>query len=255
MDARAYEQFRTLERDHWWFRGRRTVYLGLLRHHLAGRRPRRVLDLGTGVGGFLDGLAELCDRVHPADTDAESLRRCVARGFPAAVLADGYRLPFRDASFDLVCLFDVLEHLDDDAAALAEVRRVLEPGGLVFLSVPAYPWLYANNDRVAHHRRRYTRAMLSGLFAGAGLAEERNTHTNVALFPLIAPTVLGLRAAERVLLRGERSSDHTNLSWPLPRPVHGLLHAAFAAELPLSRRADLPFGHSIVAIARRPAGD
>ncbi len=252
MDARAYEQFRTLERDHWWFRGRRTVYLGLLRHHLAGRRPHRVLDLGTGVGGFLDGLAEIADHVHPADNDAVSLRRCAERGFPAVALADGYRLPFRDASFDLVCLFDVLEHLDDDAAALREVHRVLMPDGLLFLSVPAYPWLYANNDRVAHHRRRYTRRMLSKLLADAGLREERNTHTNVALFPLIAPTVLALRAAEGVLLRGDRQSDHTNLSWPIPAPVHSLLHTAFAAELPLSRRANLPFGHSIVAIARRP---
>ena len=253
MDARAYEQFRTLERDHWWFRGRRTVYLGLLRHHLAGERPRRVLDLGTGVGGFLEGLAQLADQVIPADNDVASLARCAQRGFPDVALADGYRLPFADASFELVCLFDVLEHLDDDAAAMVEVRRVLAPRGLLFLSVPAYPWLYANNDRIAHHRRRYTRAMLRELLAGAGLAEERNTHTNVALFPVIAPTVLGLRAAEKVFLRGERDSDHTNLSWPLPKPVHGLLHAAFAAELPLSRRANLPFGHSIVAIARRPA--
>jgi len=253
MDRRAYEQFLTLEQSHWWFRGRRTVYLGLLDHHL-DERPRRVLDLGSGVGGFLEGLGRLGGRVDAVDDDTDSLRRCAERGFRSGVLADGYRLPFRDESYDLVCLFDVLEHLDDDAAALREVRRVLRPGGRVFLSVPAYPWLYANNDRVAHHRRRYTRAGLRRLFEQADLALERNTHANVLLLPVIAPIVLALKAVEALFLRGRGSSQHTNLSWPLPSAVHTLLHAVFAAELPFARRMDLPFGHSIAAIARRDRG-
>ena len=251
MERTAYRQFLELERSHWWFRGRRTVYLGLLRDHLRGARPRRVLDLGCGMGGFLEGLAEIGERVVPSDVSLESLAHCAERGFPGGVLSSGYALPFRDGAFDLVCMFDAIEHIPDDRRTMREVARVLAPGGRAFVSVPAYQFLYANNDRVARHERRYTRARLRAVFEQAGLEVERNTHANVLLFPLILPAVLGVKAYER-LLRREADPEHTNLSWPIPGFVHGALHAAFAAELPMSRRFDWPVGHSIAAIARKP---
>jgi SAM-dependent methyltransferase len=256
MHRHAYEQLEALERDHWWFRGRRAVYLGLLRRQLAGKRVSRTLDLGCGVGGFLEGLAQVSERVQPADFDLPSLAFCARRELPANVappmLVRCDALPFADASFDLVCLFDVLEHLDDDRAALREVARVLRPGGLALASVPAHAWLYSNNDRVAGHRRRYSRSQLARALAAAGLAIERNTHSNVLLFPLIAPALLGAKLFERVFARGD--STHTNLSWPMPAWGHALCARLFAAELPLSARFDLPLGHSIAALARRPAG-
>lgn len=251
MEATAYRQFLELERTHWWFRGRRTVYFGLLRHHLADLSPQRVLDLGCGMGGFLEGLGELGAQVVPSDVSLESLSHCAQRGFAEGVLSSGYSLPFADDSFDLVCLFDAIEHIPDDQRAMQEVARVLRPGGHVFVSVPAYQFLYANNDRVAQHMRRYTRGMLRGLFEQAGLRVERNTHANVFLFPLILPVVLAIKAVEAVVRPKQRDLDHTNLSWPIPRFVHTLLHACFAAELPFSRRFDLPAGHSIAAIAQK----
>lgn len=251
MEATAYRQFLELERGHWWFRGRRAVYLGLLRHHLRGAPPKRVLDLGCGMGGFLEGLAGIGERVVPCDVSLESLSHCVERGFPHGVLSSGYALPFADDSFDLVCMFDAIEHVEDDRLTMREVARVLVPGGRAFVSVPAYQFLYANNDRVAQHYRRYTRARLRAVFEQAGLAVERNTHANVLLFPLILPAVLGVKALEALFQR-EANADHTNLSWPIPGFVHGALYAAFAAELPFSRRFDWPVGHSIAAIARKP---
>lgn len=250
MDKKAYQQFLELEQGHWWFRGRRRVYLGLLAHELAGERPRRVLDLGCGMGGFLDGLAQLGERVYNSDVDVESLARCRERGHPHGIVASGYALPYRDGAFDLVCLFDAIEHIPDDERVMREVARVLAPGGRVFVSVPAYQFLYANNDRVARHERRYTRSRLARVFRQAGLDVVRNSHANVLLFPLILPAVLAVKAAERLLQR-EASSDHTNLSWPMPRLAHDALAAAFAAELPLTRRFDWPAGHSICALARK----
>src|SRR5688572_27907365 len=196
MEAAAYRQFRELEEGHWWFRGRRVVYLGLLRHHLGGERPARILDLGCGVGGFLAGLAELGGTVVASDLDHASLAVCRTRGFRASLVADGYALPFAPGAFDLVCLFDALEHIRDEGRALREIARVLRPGGRVVVTVPAYPFLYANNDRVARHCRRYTRASLRRALADAGFTLERNTHANVFLFPLILPTVLALKAWE-----------------------------------------------------------
>jgi SAM-dependent methyltransferase len=251
MEAAAYRQFRELEERHWWFRGRRAVYLGLLRAHLGPEKPRATLDLGCGVGGFLGGLSELGGAVYPADLDRESLAICRERGFPGGVVCDGYALPYRDAAFDLVALFDAIEHIPDDARALTEVARVLRPGGRVVVSVPAYPFLFANNDRVARHCRRYTRASLAAVLARAGLAVERNTHTNVLLFPLILPTVLLLKAFE-ALLRIHPDPERTNLTVPMPAFLHGLLARVFTAELAVSRRHDWPAGHSILAIARKP---
>ena len=252
MEPQAYRQFLELERTHWWFRGRRTVYFGLLRSHLGQDRPARVLDLGCGMGGFLQGLADLGGegvRVVPSDISQESLGHCAERGFPHGVLSSGYSLPFADGSFDLVCMFDAIEHIPDDRRVMREVARVLRPGGRIFVSVPAYQFLYANNDRVAQHQRRYTRRGLGGVFEQAGLRVERSTHANVFLFPLILPAVLAIKLLEA--LQPRRDSDHTNLSWPIPGFVHRLLHGVFASELPFTRRFDWPVGHSIAAVARK----
>ncbi len=252
MEPAAYRQFEELERTHWWFRGRRTVYFGLLQHHLDGARPARILDLGSGMGGFLAGLTRIGRRVFPSDVSAAGLARCSERGFPAGVVSSGYALPYGDQSFDLVCMFDTIEHIEDDHRVMCEAARVLVPGGLVLASVPAYQFLYANNDRIAQHRRRYDRRTLRAVFEQAGLVVERNTHTNVLLLPLILPAVLCLKALEALFPR-KLDPDHTNLSWPMPGFAHHILHAVFAAELPASRHFDWPAGHSILAIGRKPA--
>jgi SAM-dependent methyltransferase len=250
MDPKAYRQFLELERSHWWMRGRRKVYFGLLRHHLRETRPLRILDLGCGNGGFLPGLSEIGGEVFPADISIESLGHCSERGFPRGVASDGYALPYANETFDLVCLFDAIEHIPDDHRVMREVARVLRPDGLCFVSVPAYQFLFANNDRIAQHQRRYTRNTLRAVYEQAGLRLERNTHMNVFLFPLILPAVLAIKAAEKVLPdRGE--ARHTNLSWPIPAFVHRLLCGIFSAELPFTRRFDWPVGHSIAAIGRK----
>jgi SAM-dependent methyltransferase len=248
VDELARSQFERLERDHWWFRGRRAVYLGLLRHLLGAARPQRALDLGAGRGAFAAELRALCREVVALDLDSEALAACSAQGRACVVLGDSAQLPFAAHSFDLVCLFDVLEHLEDDEAALREVRRVLRPGGLCFASVPAWPWLFSDNDRLAHHRRRYTRRALARCARSAGLDIVRNTHTNALLFPLIAPAVLARKAWEALL--GGRAQPRTNLSWTLPASLSELCFRAFAAELALARRIDLPLGHSIALAAR-----
>jgi len=251
MEETAYRQFEELERTHWWFRGRRTVYFGLLEHHLRGERPVRILDLGCGMGGFLAGLSALGEHVLPSDISVEGLARCRERGFPGGVVSSGYALPYRDGSFDLVCMFDAIEHMQDDAQVLREVARILRPGGLALATVPAYQFLYANNDRIARHYRRYTRRTLGDVMRQAGLDVERNTHSNVFLFPLILPAVLAIQCVEKLFPK-RLEPDHTNLSWPIPGFVHAVLHAVFAAELPFSRRFDWPAGHSILAISRKP---
>ncbi|MCC6408279.1 MAG: class I SAM-dependent methyltransferase [Planctomycetes bacterium] len=250
MQREAFQQFVELERDHWWFRGRRRVYLELVARALGDARPARTLDQGCGVGGFLEGLSALSERVVGFEHDREAAAHCRDRGFARIARSSAERIPARDRSFDLVCLFDVLEHLDDDLAALREAERVLAPGGRCVASVPAFQFLYANNDRVAEHRRRYTRGELVERFRAAGFEIERATYTNVLLFAPIVCAVLALKAWERVVPR-KRDARHTNLTWGVPRAFDGFFYRCFAAELVLSRRFDLPLGHSLLVIARK----
>lgn len=250
MEQNVYRQFAELEREHWWFRGRRYVYIGLLKQSLTTEQPGRVLDLGCGLGGFLPSLQDLGFEVHAADMDADSLLFCSNRGFSSCAEVDCYRLPYPDDSFDWVTMFDVVEHIEDDALLMREVRRVLRPGGRVMISVPAYQFLFANNDVIAQHYRRYTVGGVSRLFKGAGFGVVRNTYTNVFLSPLIIPLVLVMKVMEKTILANRRS-EHTNLSLKLPHFINELLFRVFAAELPLSRRFNLPFGHSVAAIASR----
>ena len=248
MRPEAYEQFERLERGHWWFRGRRRVYLELLREALGSARPQRLLDLGSGVGGFLEELEGLGEEVVHSELDPGALACTAERGARHGVRADATALPFEDMSFDLVCLFDVLEHVRDDGSALREVLRVLSPGGYALLSVPAHPWLWSENDRVAEHERRYTRRGLIERLGASGLVLERCTYANMALFPAIAPFPVTTEAARRVRLAPRGA---TNLSLPWPRSLDALCYRLFVGELALSRRWDLPLGHSLLAIARR----
>lgn len=265
MDPLALEQLRRLEDHHWWFRGRRHVYLGVLRAHLERERGHRpggrpvlgdALDLGTGGGGFLDGLAQLAQRVHALDREPANLIHARGRGHGGGIQAEAVELPFASGSLDLVCAFDVLEHLDDEHVALAEWHRVLAPGGILILSVPAYPSLYSTNDRLSHHRRRYRRGPLERGLRGAGLIPDRLTHTNVLLLPPIALAVLCGKAWEGVRTRilGREPARHTNLSVPVPRPLNAWLGGCFGLERPWLERWNAPLGHSILALAHKPRG-
>jgi SAM-dependent methyltransferase len=245
VDRAAYDQFVELEESHFWFRGRRAIFFDVLDRELTERRDLDVLEIGCGAGGFLDGLQRVGHSTG-VELDAELARLCGSRSGAATVCGDAYRLPFPDASHDLVCLFDALEHLADEDGALREIHRVLRPGGLAFFSVPAYQFLYANNDRVAHHCRRYTRRRLASLLGENGFMPRRLTYFNTLLFPLIFPAVLAGKVRERLF--GLKDPTKTNLSWRLPRLVNELLAAIMRSERSLLRRVSFPTGHSLIGI-------
>lgn len=254
MERAAFKQFATLERTHWWFAGRRGLYLPLLAEVL--RRDRgatatdlSVMDVGCGVGGFLGPLA-MFGRVVGLELDEPSIAWCRDRGYPATAVALSETLPVRPASQDLVCLWDVIEHTPDDLPVLQEVRRSLKPGAHVAISVPAYPFLFANNDRVAHHYRRYTRGSLVRSVKAAGLEVRKATYVNVWLSLLIIPAVLLLKLKERLFPIEEDQAS--NISRRVPRPLNALLAWIFSSERHVLRHVNAPFGHSLFLVARRP---
>lgn len=246
MEETANRQFVELERTHFWFVGRRRIFFHLIDRELGGRTDATILDVGCGAGGMLEPLARYGD-VTGVDMQQELVDFCHERGFPNVVLGDAYDLPAADGTVDLLTLFDTIEHVPDDARVLTEVHRVLKPGGIVFISVPAYQFLYANNDRVAHHERRYTGPRLRARLTAAGLQPIQVTYFNTFLFPAILPAVLAKKALERLSDPGDR----TNLSHTMNPVMNRALAATMSAERRILARRSFPFGHSIIAIARR----
>ncbi len=248
MDPNAYRQFVELEQSHFWFQGRRAIFTHLLDRELAGRRDAEILDVGCGAGGMLEPLARY-GQVTGIDTSAELVELCHGRGFERVVLGSAYELPVPAGSVDLVAMFDTIEHVPDDGRALRECHRALVAGGLLFLSVPAYQFLYANNDRVAHHERRYTASLLRRRLTAAGFRPTQITYFNTLLFPLILPMVLAKKAWEHFSQPGEQ----TNLSHRVPPACNRALASTMGSERRLLSRFSMPFGHSIIAIARSHA--
>ena len=247
MDARIYDQFAELEQRHFWFRGRRAIFFDFIARELSGRgHDLEILEIGCGPGGMLSPLARF-GHLHGLDIAHDALAYCRHRGFPDVVTGSGTELPFADGSFDVVALFDAIEHIPDDRQALAEVKRILKPGGLVFISVPAYQFLFSQNDRLVHHQRRYTRGQLAKLLSAERFAPRKLTYFNTFLFPLILPAVMVLKLKERLL---GLPDGQTNLSHEFSRPVNGLFAWFMSAERWLLRHMEFPFGHSLIAIAR-----
>ncbi len=250
MELSVYEQFAQLEEGHFWFQGRRTTFFDMIEHVMlqeAETSNRRILEVGCGAGGMLGPLSRY-GRVTGIDISHEYMQFCVKRGHDSVVTGSGYELPFKDDSFDMVALFDVIEHIEDDIKVLQEVRRVLKPGGQVFVSVPAYQFLFSQNDRVAHHLRRYTSRRLNRTLQTAGLRSTRLTYFNTFLFPLILPAVLVLKLKERLFGLPE---GLTNLSHQFQEPVNGIFARVMGAERWLLRHINFPFGHSLIAMAAR----
>jgi SAM-dependent methyltransferase len=247
MDASMYREFAELhEARHWWFVGRRRILAALLGDWLPARRDLRILDIGCGTGGMIP-LLSAYGRVTGIDP-AEAAIRYSRQRYDGA--ADLIRMDFpREApdagSFDLVTLFDVLEHLDEDERALERAFALLRGGGTLLITVPAHRYLWSPHDEINQHRRRYERRALRALLEQAGFRIDRLSYYNTLLFPAVYAARLLRR---RLARRGDRRSDfRIGSDW-----INNRLADLFASERALLKRWDLPVGVSLLAVARKP---
>jgi SAM-dependent methyltransferase len=244
MQRHTYSIMYEVEGSHWWFVGRRRIirsFIEKIVRDLGDARPH-ILDVGCGTGANLEMLAEFGE-AEGVDVSPEALAFCRERGLRNVRLGAAERLPYEDASFDLVTALDVVEHLDDDTAGLGEMRRVLRPGGRAMLFVPAFMFLWGVQDDVSHHRRRYTLSTLRAAVEAAGFEVERATYANISFF---GPILLG-----RLLMRatGLRPASENNIN---VSALNGVLGRLFGAEGSLLRRMNFPFGVSAICVARKP---
>lgn len=258
MDPATYVEMDAIEGRHWWFRGKRRLVGPLVERMLAGRDAgATVLEVGCGTGGNLAWFAAR----HPLarflgldfDAGAAAFSRAKSEAAPrgfGVLRGDGLRLPLADGAVAGALALDIVEHFEDDAAVLAELFRVLEPGASLVLSVPAWPSLWSPHDEVLHHKRRYVPREFVALVRAAGfeVAERRGFN-----FLLLPPIWLVRRLKRgRAAARDDRQAE-TDF-FDLPGPLNALLSGLFVIEAALVRLLPIRSGVSVLVRARKPGG-
>lgn len=243
MDRIVYDRMAAHDSTHWWYRARREILADYLTREAALPRNARILEIGCGTGHNLPMLARFGD-VEAIEIDP------VARGIASERLGKPVlaaplpELPgIERGAYDLIAVLDVVEHIEDDVAALRAMRDCLKPGRKILIAVPAHQWMWSAHDVVNHHHRRYSKATLSKAIAAAGLSHNGLRYFNSLLFPLAAAA----RVAGR--LSGRDDSDDS----PPPKLLNTLFETIFGWERHLVGRVPLPPGVSIVTLARRVA--
>lgn len=233
-----------VEDRHWWYIGVRREVETWLDRAPRSSGPLTILDAGCGTGGLLANVRTEAWKVG-VEISTEGIRLARRRGI-RLVCGSVSALPFADASFDAVVSIDVLCHSGvEERQAVEEAARVLRPGGLLIVQVPAFESLRGGHDAAVWTKRRYRRGQVARLLSGAGLSLRRSSYRNALLFPLAA--VVRLAGRRR---RTRRESARSDVR-PVPRVVNGFLSGVLAVER-LFRRG-FPFGLSVFGVAEKPA--
>lgn len=239
MERVVYQQMAELDQRHWWYRARREVLAELIRRVVDPPKDADILEIGCGTGHNLAMLGDF-GRVDALELDDEArahAQKRLGRSVMSAPLPQLAGVP--EHHYDLIGAFDVIEHIDDDQAAIASIATRLKPSGRFVMTVPAHQWMWSAHDVVNHHRRRYSKRRLKLLIESSPLKLERIGYFNCLLFPLAV--------AERLSSR-LRKKDEADLKLPAA-PLNRALERVFAAERHLVARVPLPPGLSLFAVA------
>jgi SAM-dependent methyltransferase len=250
MESAEYANLVTIERDHWYYAGKREVVRRWLNRVARLGPERTLLDFGAGTGLFAQEMQPFC-RVYVLDDHEESLRLLRRHFRPEQVLTlAGGAIPLPDASLDYVTALDVLEHVPDDAAVVRSFARLVRPGGIAAITVPASMALWSDWDVALHHYRRYDRRQLAALFDPAVWEILNLNYTNVAVFPAV-----WLVRKTRVLLArlGARPSTARTEDRLPPAWLNALLRRVFVGLA--NTKLPFPFGVSLLLVARRRGGE
>lgn len=246
MNQEEYAQLNAVDRLHWFYRGKRAIVRHWIARYVPLGRDDLLVDAGCGTGTWLEEIAPIC-RVIGLDDHAESIALARPRveavgGQVLQTTLDRVELP--DGCATVATALDVLEHLDDDAAALRELARLVRPGGLIVLTVPALRWLWSDWDVSLHHRRRYHHADLLAICGQAPVEVLRCGYFNSAVLPLVM-LVRMWRKLRPPRPGGPRAEDR------IPGPfLNRLLYEAMVRPACWSWLRP-PLGVSLLAVLRR----
>lgn len=232
-DPSYFEKLKRVEEEYFWFSIRRKWIFDRTKKFLTHRA--KILEVGCGTGNVSSFLSHKGYAVIGCELYAEAIEMAWP-GF-WKVQGDANSLPFKDGSFDMAGLFDVIEHFENDISPVKEAFRVVRKGGIIAVTVPARKELWSHIDEIAMHKRRYDKEMLRHLFAETKLA------------PLISEYMFMSLYAPMKFMRGKNNKGEIHLN--THRLVNPLLTRLFDIERFISKGLSLPIGTSIIAIARK----
>jgi SAM-dependent methyltransferase len=244
MERVVYDKMAELDDRHWWYRARRDVLAALIRRVVRPPAAASILEIGCGTGHNLAMLSQFghVDALELDDEARAFAEKRVGRAIMRAPLPELAGVP--EHHYDLIGALDVIEHIDDDHAAIAAIATRLKPGGKFVITVPAHPWMWSAHDVVSHHKRRYSKISLRRLIDGSPLRIDSIGYFNSLLFPLAVAQRLTFKMFNAQKPRLEIPSA----------PVNSALRHTFAAERHLIGRFPLPPGLSLFAVASRIRG-
>ena len=246
MNPAEYANLQAIEKGHWYYAGKREVVTYWLNRVAAPRREQTLLDCGAGTGHFAKEMESYC-QVLVLDDHEESLQILRTQFRPDQILSlAGDNVPLPDQSLDYVTALDVLEHVPDDAAVVRGFHRLLKPGGITVITVPAGMALWSDWDVSLHHYRRYSRPRLRALFPAETWEIVHVNYTNVLVYPIVW-SVRRWRSL-RARSNGHGSVNRLEDRIP-PRPVNAFLRTQFTRLAQSS--LPFPFGVSLLLVARR----
>lgn len=239
MDRRVYDRMAEHDSTHWWYRARRDILADYITRYAGLPKDARILEIGCGTGHNLPMLARFGSvdaiEIDPAarEVAASRLGKPVGEA-PLPALPGVPR-----GHYHMIAVLDVVEHIEDDVAALRAMAECLAPGGRILIAVPAHQWMWSAHDVVNHHHRRYSKATLGKAIDAAGLRARRMRWFNSLLFPVAAAA----RVAGRIT--GRDDSDDS----PPPGPLNTAFETIFRLERHLIGRVPMTPGVSIVTLA------
>ena len=239
MERVVYKEMAELDQRHWWYRARREVIAALIRRRAMPPKNAHILEIGCGTGHNLAMLGRFGE-VDALELDEEArtiAEQRLGRKVMSAPLPEIQGVPERH--YDLIGAFDVIEHIDDDVAALESIASRLKPSGKLVVTVPAHSWMWSAHDVVNHHKRRYSKRSLKRLIEASPLKLETLGYFNSLLFPLAVAERLSSKALGK---------DNAEVKLP-PAALNAALERAFAAERHLIGRVPMSVGLSLFAVA------
>lgn len=244
MERIFLDAYYRLEREHWWFQVRENIIIEQLHRISDKKHSLNILNVGAATGRSTEILQPF-GTVASLEYDIPSYEFCRDQLKMDIVNGSILDLPYADASFDLVCAFDVVEHVDDHQKAIQELRRVCKPGGKIFITVPAFMSLWSTHDLVNQHFRRYTKDQLLELFPTAAGRCIRKTYFNSLLFI----PVWMVRRIQYLLFRSKKQEElKPDNEWSGGGLISKILYTIFDIDRFLLRKMDLPFGVSFMFI-------
>jgi SAM-dependent methyltransferase len=241
MERVVYDRMAAHDSTHWWYRARREILAAYLARYGGLPAGARILEIGCGTGHNLPMLARFGEVDAIEIDDAARAIAGERLGKPVASAPLPALPGVERGAYDLIAVLDVVEHIEDDVAALKAMGDCLKPGGKILITVPAHQWMWSAHDVVNHHFRRYSKGTLNATIAKAGLRHNGLRWFNSLLFP----AAVAARVAGR--LTGKDDSDDS----PPAKPLNAAFEKVFGIERHLVGRLPLPPGLSIIALASR----